>query len=203
MNNTPRVLNRILVGILGLFLMGTGTLLVLLASVPAVGRWWRGWSAGAWSKWRDLLARSHFPGQQESWLWLVLTVLLAVVIGAMVAWIAQQGKGRTGLLASEEDPGEVPGGVRIAGGVAEQALRAGLAERADVAGATVATYELRGQPALRVRVQPRQGVAPHLLAADVSALVEALDVVVGKRTPVLIHISSGARSRFGRAERVR
>lgn len=203
MNNTPRVLNRILVGILGILMMGIGALLVLLASVPAVGRWWRGWSAGAWSNWQDQLARARFPGQQESWLWLVLAVFLAAVVGAMVAWIAQQGKGRTSLLAAEEDPGEVPGSVRIGGGVAEQALRAALAERADVAGATVATYEFRGGTALRVRVQPRQGVAPHLLAADVSALVEALDAVVGKRTPVLIHISSGARSRFGRAERVR
>jgi hypothetical protein len=203
MNSTPRVLNRILVGILGILMMAVGTLLVLLATVPAVARWWRGWSAGAWSNWQDVFARARIPGQQESWLWLVLTVLLAAVIGAMVAWIAQQGKGRANLLAAGEDPGEVPGNVWIGGGVAEQALRAALAEPSYVAGATVATYDVRGQPALRVRVQPRQGVAPHLLAVDVSALVEALDAVVGKRTPVLIHVSSGARSRFGRAERVR
>jgi hypothetical protein len=203
MNNTPRILNRVLIGILGVQLIALGTLLVLLASVPAVGRWWRGWSAGAWSNWQDLFARTRLPGQQESWLWLVLTVLLVAMIGAMVAWAAQQGKGRASLLVAEEDLGEVPGNVRIGGGVAEQALRAALAGRPDLAGATVATYELRGQPALKVRVQPRQGVAPHILAAEVSALVEALDTVLGKRTPVLIHVSSGARSRFGRAERVR
>lgn len=203
MNNTPRILNRVLIGLLGFLLIAIGTLLVLLASVPAVGRWWRGWSAGAWSNWQDLFERTRFPGRQESWLWLVLTVLLLAVIGAMVAWAAQQGKGRASLLVAEEDPGEVPGNVRIGGGVAEQALRAALADRPDLAGATVTTYELRGEPALKIRVQPRQGVAPHTLAAEVSALVEALDVVIGKRTPVLIQISSGARSRFGRAERVR
>jgi hypothetical protein len=203
MNNTPRILNRVLIGFLGFLMLAIGTLLVLLASVPAVGRWWRGWSAGAWSNWQDLFERTRFPGRQESWLWLVLTVLLLAVIGAMVAWAAQQGKGRASLLVAEEDPGEVPGNVRIGGGVAEQALRAALADRPDLAGATVATYDLRGEPALKIRVQPRQGVAPHTLAAEVSALVEALDVVIGKRTPVLIQISSGARSRFGRAERVR
>jgi uncharacterized membrane protein len=203
MNSTPRILNRILIGILGLILIFLGTLLVLLATVPAVGTWWRTWSAGAWSNWQDLFERTSVPGQRESWLWIVLAVLLLAVMGAMVAWAAQQGKGRASLLVAEEDPGEVPGIVRIGGGVAEQALRAALADRPDLAGATVATYELRGEPALKIRVQPRQGVAPHTLAAEVSALVEALDVVVGKRTPVLIHISSGARSRFGRAERVR
>ncbi|MGY2743973.1 hypothetical protein [Arthrobacter sp. UYCu723] len=203
MNGTPRLLNRILIGILGIKLLAIGTLLMLLATVPAVASWWRGWSAGAWSNWRDLFGRTRFPGRQESWLWIVLVLLLVVVIGAMVAWAAQQGKGRANLLVAEEDPGEVPGNVRIGSGVAEQALRAALADRPDLAGSTVATYEVRGEPALKIRVQPRQGVAPHTLAAEVSALVEALDSVLGKRTPVLIHIGSGARSRFGRAERVR
>ena len=37
MNNTPRVLNRVLIGILGIMLLAIGVLLVLLATVPAVG----------------------------------------------------------------------------------------------------------------------------------------------------------------------
>jgi hypothetical protein len=201
MNGTPRLLNRILIGILGILLLAAGILLVLLASVPAVGTWWQGWSAGAWSNCRDFLDRMRFPGGQENWPWIVL-VLLLVLIGVMVAWVAQQGKGRANFLVAAEDPGEIPGNVRIGGGVAEQALRAALAGRSDLAGATVTTYEVRGRPALKIRVQPRQGVAPHTLAADVSALVEALDAVIGQRTPVLIHIGSGTRSRFGRAERV-
>lgn len=203
MNNTPRILNRILIGVLGIKLLTIGVLLILLASVPAVGTWWQGWSAGVWGNVRGLFERTRFPGRQESWLWIVIVLLLVVVIAVMVAWVAQQGKGRANLLVAEEDPGEVPGDVRIGSGVAEQALRAALADRPDLAGATVATYEIRGEPALKIRVQPRQGVAPHTLAAEVSALVEALDAVIGKRTPVLIHIGSGARSRLGRAERVR
>ncbi len=203
MNNTPRTLNRILIGVLGLKLLAIGLLLVLLATVPAVGTWWRQWSAGMWSNMSTLFQRTPIPGGQESWLWAVIALLLAVVIALMVAWVAQQGKGRSNLIVAEDDAGDFPGNVWIGGAVAEQALRAALAERPDLAGVTVATYEIRGEPALKIRLQPRQGVAPHLLAADVSALVEALDAVVGKRTPVLIHIGAGTRSRFGRAERVR
>lgn len=203
MNNTPRTLNRILIGILGLKLLAVGLLLVLLATVPAVGTWWRPWSAGVWNNASELFQRTRIPGRQESWLWAVIALLLALVIAAMVAWVAQQGKGRADLIVSEDDAGDFPGNVRIGGGVAEQALKAALAERPDLAGASVATYEIRGEPALKIRLQPRQGVAPHILAADVSALVEALDAVIGKRTPVLIHIGAGARSRFGRTERVR
>jgi hypothetical protein len=202
MNNTPRVLNRILIGILGIKLLVIGVLLVLLATVPAVGSWWHEWAGGVLNSWLDLFERTQLPGRQTSWLWLVICVVLVVVLGAMVAWVAQQGKGRTSLIAAEEDPGGVPGNVGIGGGVAEQALRAALADRPDLAGVTVATYKIRGEPALKIRVDPRQGVAPHTLAAEVSSLVEALDAVIGKRTPVLIHLGSGTRSRFGRAERV-
>ncbi|WP_131684640.1 hypothetical protein [Pseudarthrobacter sp. YALA5] len=203
MNSTPSVLNRILIGILGLILLAVGTLLVALAAVPSVGPWWHAWSRSAWDGLNQAFSSTRFPGRPESWLWIVMAIALLVLIGLMVAWIAQQGKGRSDVLAAEFDPGTVAGDVRIAGGVAEQALKHALAGRPDLAGATVATYRVHGQPALKIRLQPRQGVAPHLLAAEVSALVDALDEVVGKRTPVLIHIGAGARTRFSRAERVR
>ena len=107
MNNTPRVLNRILIGILGIILLAIGVLLVLLASVPAVGVWWHDWAGGVLNIWLDLFERTQFPSRQGSWLWLVICFVLVVVLGLMVAWIAQQGKGRTSLLVAEEDPGGV------------------------------------------------------------------------------------------------
>ena len=203
MNSTPRLLNRILIGILGLNLLAVGILLMLLATVPAVGSWWQSWSGGVRDSANRLFDGTTFPGRQGSWLWIVLSLVLVLVIGLMVAWVAQQGKGRSGLLLAAEDPGGVPGDVRIGSGVAEQALKNALAGRPDLASATVSTYEVRGQPALKIRLHPRSGVAPHLLAEDASALVAALDEVIGQKTPVLVHIAAGARTRFSRAERVR
>ncbi|WP_426997926.1 hypothetical protein [Pseudarthrobacter sp. N5] len=203
MNRTPRLLNRILIGILGLKLLSIGVLLMLLATVPAVGTWWRSWAGNIWSGADELFQRTRFPGRQESWLWILAAIALVVLIALMVAWLSQQGKGRSDVLVADEGHGDVTGSIRIGGGVAEQALRSALAERPDLAGATVATYEVRGQPALKVRLQPRQGVAPHVLAAEVGDLIDALDSVVGVRTPALIHIGAGARTRFSRAERVR
>lgn len=203
MNGTPRVINRILLFILGVKFLAIGLLLVLLATVPAVADWWHGWSAGAWARAEETFRQTRFPGREESWLWLAAAAVLVALIIAMVAWVSQQGKGRANLLVSGEDDGDVDGDVRIGGGVAEQALKAALAERPDLASATVSTYEVGGLPGLRVRIQPRQGVAPHALAEDVSRLVEALDAVVGRKTPVLVHIVAGARARFARAERVR
>ena len=203
MNSTPSLLNRILLTVLGLKLLAIGVLLVLLATVPAVAFWWQSWSPGIWNGMNQAFNATRFPGRRESWLWIVVALVLLLLIGLMVAWIAQQGKGRSNLLAAEYDPGEVPGDVRIGGGVAEQALKQALAGRPDLAGASVTTYDVKGFPALKVRLLPRQGVAPHLLADEVHGLVAALEAVVGKDIPVLIHIGAGARTRFGRAERVR
>lgn len=203
MNSTPGLLNRILITVLGLALLAAGVLLMLLATVPPVAAWWQSWSPGIWNGINQAFNATRFPGRSESWLWIVVALVLLLLIGLMVAWIAQQGKGRSNLLAAEYDPGEVPGDVRIGGGVAEQALKHALAGRPDLAGSTVATYDVKGSPALKVRLLPRQGVAPHLLAAEVTGLVAALEAVVGKEVPVLIHIAAGARTRFGRAERVR
>lgn len=203
MTGTPRLLNRILLGIIGLKLFAIGILLVLLATVPAVAGWWQSWSAGAWRRAQEVFDRTLFPGRTESWLWIVVAAVLVAIIVAMVAWVSQQGKGRSSILVADADDGEADGAVRIGGGVAEQALKAALAERPELAGASVATYEVRGQPSLRVRLQPRQGVAPHELAAEVSRLVEAMDAVVGKKTPVMVHMVAGARAKFTRAERVR
>ncbi|MEE2570177.1 hypothetical protein V1638_12320 [Pseudarthrobacter sp. J64] len=203
MNSTPRALNRILIGILGAKLLAVGILLVLLAAVPAVARWWQAWSSRLWDMALRAFEQTRFPGRPESWLWIVVAVVLAVLIGLVIAWVAQQGKGRADLLVAPRDDGDVPGTVRIAGGVAEQAIKGALAGRADLAGSSVATYSIKGNPALRIRLQPRQGVAPQLLAAEVAELVAALEELVGERIPVLVHISAGARTRLSRAERVR
>lgn len=203
MNSTPTLLNRILIAVLGLKLLALGVLLMLLAAVPAVAGWWQSWSSGMWSAVNQTFNATRFPGRPESWLWILVALALLLLIGLMVAWIAQQGKGRVNLLAMEYDPGDVAGDVRIGGGVAEQALKQALANRPDLAGATIVAYDVKGSPALKVRLLPRHGVAPHLLADEVSAMVAALETVVGKRIPVLIHIGAGARTRFGRAERVR
>ncbi|MDR6437756.1 hypothetical protein J2790_002905 [Paenarthrobacter nicotinovorans] len=203
MNGTPRALNRVLLFIIGVKLLAVGLLLMLLATVPAVAAWWHGFSAGVWAGMENAFRQTRLPGHEESWLWIVAGAVLVAVIVAMIAWLSQQGKGRANLLVASDDDSHIDGEVRIGGGVAEQALRAALAERTDLAAASVATYEVRGKPGLRIRIQPRQGVAPHVLAAEVSQLVEALDLVIGQKTPVLVHMVSGARSRFTKAERVR
>ncbi|MDQ6753969.1 MAG: hypothetical protein M3017_11270 [Actinomycetota bacterium] len=203
MNGTPRVLNRVLLALIGLLFLGTGGLLIALAAVPAAGLWWQGWAQPATQQLVALAARTTLPGQGSSWIWIVASLLLVLIVVLMVAWVANQGKGRVNILAEGYDEDGAPGRVAISGSVAEQALKAALADRTDLVGSTVTTYEVQGRPGLKVRVLPRKGVSPHKIAAEVSALIEALDLVMGLQTPVLISIGAGARAKFTRAERVR
>ncbi|GHG43342.1 hypothetical protein GCM10012320_07460 [Sinomonas cellulolyticus] len=214
MNGTPRTLNRVLVFLFGAAVLAVGAIIVLLATIPAVGAWWHTWAPSAAEAVGVVFEGSRVPGTRVSWLWLMLTVAAVVVVLLMIWWIAQQGKGRRDLVAStgpdggagpggEFLPGEVPGRVSISAAAVEQAMRAALAPRKDVLGSSVAAVDFEGRTALRLRLVARQGADPAALAADAGWLVTRLESVVGISVPVLVHITSGARSRFSRAERVR
>ncbi len=213
MNTTPRLLNRLVLGVVGLVLLALGAAGLALLAVPAVAAWWRTAAPRAGEAVDGLRTRTTLEGQADTWLWIALAAALVFLIVMLVVWIAAQGRGRTGLFApggtsgalrprGEDGNGAAAGSVTITAAAAEQALKAALLERSDLAGASVSTWQVRGVPGLRVRVYPRKGVPPYVVAVEVSRLVEALDAVTGSRPPVLVSIGSGTRVRFTRPERV-
>lgn len=203
MNRTPRTLNRILLGLIGLILIGIGGgLLWLTLDSGAASRWQR-FAPEMLERIRAFGADTTLPGQSQSWAWVLLVFCMLAAIVLLVLWAAAQGRGRTGTLVSEYDDDGAPGRVAVSGAVAEQALRAALQEDPAVAAAAVSTYDVRGSSALRIRINPRQGAAPHLIAADATRLVEALDAALGREPAVLISIDAGRRLRFNREDRVR
>ncbi|MHA7263071.1 hypothetical protein ACX80W_07700 [Arthrobacter sp. TMN-37] len=200
MNSTPRAFNRILLGFFGLVLMTVGAAGTAAALFPGVARQWRAAAAGTAAGIGSILERGG-----DDWLWILLALVFLLLAALMIAWLAVQGRGRTGNFVEVrggEEPPEAAGTVTITAAAAEQALKVALQERRDLVNAAVTTWRFRGTSALRVRVYPRQGAAPARVAEEVAVLVEALDVVLGHRAPVLISISAGARARFTRADRV-
>lgn len=210
MNTTPRLVNRLVLLAVGLLAVAAGVAGITLLTVPAAADRWATLAPRLGESISGVRERTTLQGQADTWLWIVLAALLLLLIVLLVLWISAQGRGRTGLFATAgtsagtavaADAGAT-GTVTITAAAAEQALKAALLERSDLAGASVSTWVVHGVPGLRVRVFPRKGVPPYTIADEVSRLVEALDAVTGYRTPVLISISSGARVRFTRAERV-
>ena len=203
MNGTPRGWNRLLLAIIGLMLLAVGGLAMALAMVPAVADWWYDIAGQLQTQVHQLFESTTLEGQRDSWLWIVLAILTVLLVVAMIAWAANQGKGRSSDFAGDFGTEREGGRILVNGSVPEQAIKTALSERTDLVNSTTATYRTKGISALRIRLFPRSGVAPYTLAEEVTELVLALDAAVGLDTPVLISMSTGARSRFVRAERVR
>ncbi|MFC8304887.1 hypothetical protein ACFUCV_14530 [Specibacter sp. NPDC057265] len=206
MNGTPRGLNRFLLSLVGLVLLGVGAGLVAVAALPAVSRWWQAYAQAQLDWLRREVESSEVLPTGESWIWVAGAVLCLLVVIAMVGWIAGQGRGRASTLLelpANPDDGSAAGTVGFSCAVAEQALKSALMERTDLLGVSVASYDMAHQTALKVRVIARQGVAPQQIVQEVGELVTSLDQLLGIEVPVLLSISAGARSRFTKAERVR
>lgn len=203
MNLTPRGLNRVISTLFGAILFVAGAHLVLVATVPSYASWWRATALEIGAGANRALLATTLPGQKDSWLWIVLTVLLIAAILLMIWWISVQGRGRVNEYVSiyfADEP--MPGRVEISGDAVEQALRATLGRRTDIVSLSVTLWEQAPVPGLRIKVQPRTGTAPGELGADIADAAKMTQELMGTDGPVVIYLAAGARSRFARSERV-
>jgi len=202
-NQTPRLLNRILLGIFGVLLLALGIHLLLIATVPDYARGWRSLADVVYGGGRQILLATTLPGQKESWLWIIVSALLIVVILLMIWWISVQGRGRTNEYVSayfDDEP--MPGRVEISGEAVEQAIRAMLGRRVDVVSISVSVWERGPVPGLKIKVQPRKGVEPGRLGREIVEATRATQELMGARGPVVVYLAAGARARFARSDRV-
>ncbi len=203
MNRTPRLLNRIVISLLGLLLLAAGLNALLVAVSEGYARGWRNlaWGLGAWFD--AMLAQTTLPGQRDSWLWIVVAALLICAILLMLWWVAVQGRGRGGDYVSRFIPDErMPGRVEISQSTVEQALRHFLGRRSDVVSINVSVWESEPEAGLRIKVQPRKGTAPGALGRDVARAARLAQDALGVGGPVLVCLVVGTRSRFAKSERV-
>ncbi|GHC99026.1 hypothetical protein [Zhihengliuella salsuginis] len=221
MNQTPRGLNRTLLILIGVLFALTGLHGLLLVALPAYAGGWHEVALDVTAGVESVLAATTLPGQRDSWLWIVVALVLIAVVLLLAGWISVQGRGRTGVFARGEDPAarydgvSTPGAVSLSAAVPEQVMRAALAGRSDLVSVSVSTWEpvafgrdddaaWRGDGAgLQIKVQPRLGAGPRRIAEDIAESVRQMDRALGQQGPVVIHLASGARTRMSRAERVR
>lgn len=197
MNSTHRLLNRAVVLVAGLLLLGAGTAAVLLGTVPAFRDAWRIAASDALAWLGDRLGDTPLPGTPHSWLLLAGVVLAAVLVFLAVLLVVAQGRGRTATLVARSDEG-----VAIDTAVAERAITEALARRSGILSAKVAAYSVRGTTVLKVSVAVRRGISPRETLAAVEDVVRAWDRALGRELPVLVDIGSNLRTRFGRPSRV-
>ncbi|MBG6054959.1 hypothetical protein IWX81_001370 [Salinibacterium sp. CAN_S4] len=187
MSSSNRFLNRLLLVVVGLALIGMGGWL-LVAAYPQV--------------------LSVVPGLPETlpavpettvpvlWIAAVVTAVLAFLC---LPWVFTRGRGRISYLLQEEG---AAGSVSFDNAVASQLLDDALGTQPDVISVKVTSHRVRRRPALAIALTARNGSdLPRLLSAVTDA-VEQLDAVVEQRIPVLLHVTSGVRASFAREQRV-
>lgn len=170
MNSTNRALNRLLLIVVGLVLIGLGALTFLVTPSDAL---------------------TFAEGYVIEPLWIVIG--LAVVVVLLLVFVFRQGHGHTGRLIDDE-PTE-HGRTVIDSSVAEHAVKDALLGLPDVVAASVSTYRVRRTPTLKIAVTCRRGASPVDIVAETRRTMLALDELLGEQIPANLQISGGFRAR--------
>ena len=219
MRQTNRALNRILLALLGLALLGAGAAVIAAGTLPGAADTWTATASSVRDSARNLVETAPLPDPVRSW-WLVAGIAVLLAGAALsAAWLASQGGGRTPRLAEEQDcTGEQDGtgerdgtggtgGARgrtvVDVGLVSAALREALSGNRDVLATSVSAWESRRGTALRLRMEARKGSSPRELADAAEELIREMDALLGHPIPVLVRITSGARTQASGSRRTR
>ncbi|ASN22009.1 hypothetical protein [Arthrobacter sp. YN] len=207
MRQTNRALNRILLALLGLALLGAGAAVIAAGTLPGAADTWTAVASSVRDSARNLLGTAPLPDPVRSW-WVAAGIaVLLVGVALSAAWLASQGGGRTPRLAEQRDGTDVREGTRgrtvVDVGLVSTALQEALSGNRDVLATSVSAWESRRGTALRLRMEARKGSSPRELADTAEELIRELDALLGHPIPVLVRITSGARTQVSGSRRTR
>ncbi|MGR0161950.1 hypothetical protein [Paenarthrobacter nitroguajacolicus] len=201
MRNTNRALNRILLTLVGLVLLGTGAALIAAGTLPWAAELWTVTASSVRDHARNLAGTAPLPEPVRSW-WLVLAVALPLVGAALsAAWLACQGGGKTPRLAEQSEG--TAGRTVIDAGLVSTAIREALKGNTDVLSTSVSAWESRRGTALQIRLEARKGASTRELADTVEQLLRRTDAWLGHPIPALVRITSGARTQIAGSRRTK
>lgn len=200
MRGTHRGLNRFVLILLGLALLGAGALTAAAGAFPDVARIWADTGTRTTDLVREQLPTAAVPGSDVSW-WTIAaigSIVLAIIL--LVGWIFSQGGGRTVHAGSRNDGGS--GTTTVDAGLLAQAVKDATAGNDEILAVFVSSWTVKGSPALKLSIQARKGASPATVTATAKELVAGIDRLLGEQMPVLIRIGAGTRTRFTRTQRV-
>ncbi|PII83795.1 hypothetical protein BMH32_00615 [Leucobacter sp. OLJS4] len=201
MNATNRGLNRVVLLVVGATLLGLGGGAAAVAAWSPAGTAWSDWSSAAIAWMRDADRATRLSDSTSvSWFVLAILLLLVVVVAFAAVVLSRLGGGRSSTVIRDERGAGVQGPVTIHQGFAADLITRSLDAHDEILASRVSTRRLRGADVLQVTVTPRQNVSPVSVAETVSPLLDRLDALLGRRTPTLVTIRSGLRSRIAADE---
>ncbi|MEO3941216.1 hypothetical protein V3C41_09065 [Paenarthrobacter nicotinovorans] len=222
MRQTNRALNRIILALLGVALLGAGAAVFAAGTLSGAADTWTTVATSGRDYLRTLAGTAPLPDPLRSW-WLVAGIAVLLAGAALsAAWLATQGGGRTPRLAEQlDEPSEAGGALEDAEaeganslggsrgrtvvdvGLVAAAIREALSTNRDVLATSVSAWESRRGTALRLRIEARKGSSPRDLANTAEELIREIDALLGHPMPVLVRITSGARTQVSGPRRAR
>lgn len=189
MNATRRGLNRFLLFLVALVLLGLGALALVVGLLPGgTGTW--GSVMGGFQGWLESLGR-----ESAGWGAVAAIVVLAVIL-ILIASAAVRGRRQAPLQSTGSANDE--GRITVSDGFASEALKNALGERDEILSSRITAGEVGKQSVLHVAVTPRQNTSPREVAEHVDTLVTNLAALTGQNLRAYISIHSGLRAKLAR-----
>ena len=197
MTSSNRVINRVILALLGLVAVAASLSLAALSVDPAAlgltGLGLAGVERGVSGALEA--ARAAIAGIQltPTVLWSIVAAC-ALLIALALVWILTRGRGRTSTPVAVD-------GVELDIRVVQQVLQHELRAAPDVVGVHAASYRDRRTPVVRVRIDVRRGADLVRLMAAVDDAIARLDRTLGTDLGILVHVATGFRTVLSREHR--
>ncbi|MEX8034099.1 hypothetical protein AB6V29_13765 [Microbacterium sp. 20-116] len=189
MNATRRGLNRFLLFLVAVVLLGLAALALAVGLLPGGTDAWTS-VMGGFQGWLESLGR-------ESAGWgAVAAIVVLVILLVLIASAAVRGRRHAPLQSTGSASDE--GRITVTDGFASEALKNALGERDEILSSRITAGEVGKQSVLHVAVTPRQNTSPREVAEHVDTLVTNLAAITGQNLRAYISIHSGLRARLAR-----
>lgn len=189
MNATRRGLNRFLLFLVAVVLLGLGALALAVGLLPGGTDTWTS-VMGGFQGWLESLGR-----ESAGWGAVAAIVVLAILL-ILIASAAVRGRRQAPLQSTGSANDE--GRITVTDGFASEALKNALGERDEILSSRVSAGEVGKESVLHVAVTPRQNTSPRDVAEHVDTLVTNLAALTGQNLRAYISIHSGLRAKLAR-----
>ncbi|GAA1581793.1 hypothetical protein [Leucobacter aridicollis] len=200
MNDVSRILNRVVLLLVGCLIAAAGAALALWAQWPnALPPWLTEAGARAVERAHQLTIWGARALGLDERLSVAASVLIAslVVLLAVVWFVATRRTQRPSVALTAGGPA---GRTEIDPGLATLALAGPLRDRRDVTSARVSLHRVRRVTTIRLAVTVRRGARLDEVISAAEAAVADWDVLAGVRMPVLLHLEGPGLTGRLRAE---
>ena len=196
MNHTNRALNRILLLLIGLILLGLGAFGATVTAWPTAAELWEraGSQTDTWL--HQALEATRIAGTGVTWFGVGVVAAVLLVVVLLVLALTALIRRRTHTVVRSDRSQTPLGRVTITEAFAADAMTNALSDREEILSVQVTANEIRTRPVLHVAVTPRQNTDPRALVDDIDGLLANLAALTGQETDTYISLHSGLRARL-------